>query len=116
MQRISVKGEGVRVVAVSGRAEPDRVRALGAMATVIVAGETEVDLGRVLDELGAMGIRRLMVEGGGTLIAGLIGPVSSTRSLHLSATLSLAGRMHRHLLTARAGYGKPSLPGSCSRT
>ncbi len=66
------KGEGVRVVAVSGRADPDRVRALGAMATVIVAGETEVDLGRVLDELGAMGIRRLMVEGGGTLIAGLI--------------------------------------------
>ena len=55
-----------------GGADPDRVRALGAMATVIVAGETEVDLGRVLDELGAMGIRRLMVEGGGTLIAGLI--------------------------------------------
>ena len=72
MQRYSRKGEGVRVVAVSGRADPDRVRALGAMATVIVAGETEVDLGRVLDELGAMGIRRLMVEGGGTLIAGLI--------------------------------------------
>ena len=60
------------MVAVSGRADPDRVRALGTMATVIVAGETEVDLGRVLDELGAMGIRRLMVEGGGTLIAGMI--------------------------------------------
>jgi 2,5-diamino-6-(ribosylamino)-4(3H)-pyrimidinone 5'-phosphate reductase len=69
---VLTKGEGVRVVAVSGRADPDQVRALRTKATVIVAGETEVDLGRVLDELGAMGVRRLMVEGGGTLIAGMI--------------------------------------------
>ncbi|MDD4483592.1 MAG: 2,5-diamino-6-(ribosylamino)-4(3H)-pyrimidinone 5'-phosphate reductase [Methanoregula sp.] len=66
------KGDGVRVVAVSDRADPDRVAALRGKATVIVAGETEVDLARVLDELGAMGIRSLMAEGGGTLIAGLV--------------------------------------------
>ncbi len=66
------KGDGLRVVAVSGRADPARVDVLRAKATVIVAGEDEVDLARVLDELGAMGIRRLMVEGGGTLIAGLV--------------------------------------------
>ena len=32
-----------------------------------------MDLVRVLNELGAMGIRHLMVEGGGTLIAGWLG-------------------------------------------
>jgi 2,5-diamino-6-(ribosylamino)-4(3H)-pyrimidinone 5'-phosphate reductase len=66
------KGEGLRVVAVSGRADPARVDVLRKKATVIVAGDEEVDLARVLDELGEMGIRRLMVEGGGTLIAGLV--------------------------------------------
>jgi 2,5-diamino-6-(ribosylamino)-4(3H)-pyrimidinone 5'-phosphate reductase len=66
------KGDGLRVVAVAGRADPARVDVLRKKATVIVAGEEEVDLSRVLDELGAMGIRRLMVEGGGTLIAGMI--------------------------------------------
>ena len=66
------KGDGLRVVAVSGRADPDRVAALRGKATIIVAGESEVDLARVLDELGAMGIRSLMAEGGGTLIAGLV--------------------------------------------
>jgi len=66
------KGDGLRVVAVSGHADPGRVAALRGKATVIVAGENEVDLARVLDELGAMGIRSLMAEGGGTLIAGLV--------------------------------------------
>jgi 2,5-diamino-6-(ribosylamino)-4(3H)-pyrimidinone 5'-phosphate reductase len=66
------KGDGLRVVAVSGSADPERVDVLRAKATVIVTGDEEVDLARVLDELGAMGIRRLMVEGGGTLIAGLV--------------------------------------------
>jgi len=66
------KGDGLRIVAVSGRADPARVDVLRAKAKVIVSGEEEVDLARVLDELGAMGIRRLMVEGGGTLIAGFV--------------------------------------------
>jgi 2,5-diamino-6-(ribosylamino)-4(3H)-pyrimidinone 5'-phosphate reductase len=66
------KGDGLRIVAISGRADPARVDVLRAKATVIVAGDDEVDLAQVLDELGAMGIRRLMVEGGGTLIAGLV--------------------------------------------
>jgi 2,5-diamino-6-(ribosylamino)-4(3H)-pyrimidinone 5'-phosphate reductase len=66
------KGDGLRIVAISGRADPARVDVLRAKATVVVVGETEVDLSQVLDELGSMGIRRLMVEGGGTLIAGLV--------------------------------------------
>ena len=66
------KGEGKRVVAVSKRADATKISLLEKKATVIVAGEDEVDLFALMNELGAMGIHRVMVEGGGTLIAGLI--------------------------------------------
>ena len=66
------KGEGKRLVAVSKRADAMKVSLLEKKATVIVAGEDEVDLCALMNELGAMGIHRVMVEGGGTLIAGLI--------------------------------------------
>ena len=66
------KGEGKRVIAVSLRADPEKVAALKQYATVIIAGEDKVDLAKFLDELGAMGIQRLMVEGGGALIEGLV--------------------------------------------
>jgi len=78
MARISLdasvltKGEGLRVVAVSKRADPSKIETLQKKAKVIVAGDNEVDLVRVLDELGTIGIRRIMLEGGGTLIAGMI--------------------------------------------
>jgi 2,5-diamino-6-(ribosylamino)-4(3H)-pyrimidinone 5'-phosphate reductase len=66
------KGEGKRVVAVSRRADAAKIALLEKKARVIVAGEEEVDLCALMNELGAMGIHRVMVEGGGTLIAGLI--------------------------------------------
>jgi 2,5-diamino-6-(ribosylamino)-4(3H)-pyrimidinone 5'-phosphate reductase len=66
------KGEGKRIVAVSGRADKQRVKALREKATVIIVGDDEVDLTRMMEELGTMGIQRVMVEGGGTIIAGLI--------------------------------------------
>ena len=66
------KGEGKRIVAVSDRADPRKIAALQKNATVITAGVNEVDLVVLMDKLGEMGIQRVMVEGGGTLIAGLI--------------------------------------------
>ena len=66
------KGSGLRIVAVSEKADKEKVAALRHTATVIVAGEDKVDLAALMDELGTMGIRRVMVEGGGELIAGLI--------------------------------------------
>lgn len=66
------KGSGRRVIAVSKKADPKKTEAIRQYATIIVAGDDEVDLVRVMDELGEMGIQRVMVEGGGTLIAGLI--------------------------------------------
>jgi 2,5-diamino-6-(ribosylamino)-4(3H)-pyrimidinone 5'-phosphate reductase len=66
------KGEGKRVVAVSGRADAKKISVLEKKATVLVAGKDEVDLGILMDELGNMGVHHLMVEGGGTMIAGLM--------------------------------------------
>ena len=66
------KGNGLRIIAVSEKADPEKIAALKHAATVIVAGEQQVDLAALMDELGTMGIQRLMVEGGGELIAGMI--------------------------------------------
>jgi 2,5-diamino-6-(ribosylamino)-4(3H)-pyrimidinone 5'-phosphate reductase len=68
---VLTKGEGTRVIGVSRQADPAKVAELKKMAMVVVSGENEVDLTRLLGELCAMGIRKLMVEGGGTLIASL---------------------------------------------
>jgi 2,5-diamino-6-(ribosylamino)-4(3H)-pyrimidinone 5'-phosphate reductase len=62
------KGTGKRIIAVSQQAPGTRVTELARHATVIVAGEEHVDLAALLDTLYRQGIRRLMVEGGGTLI------------------------------------------------
>lgn len=66
------KGVGKRIVAVSLRADPQKIAALEQKATVIIAGENDVDLTILMEKLGEMGIQRVMVEGGGTLIAGLV--------------------------------------------
>lgn len=66
------KGSGRRIVAVSENAVKSEVSALEGLATVIVAGKKEVDLAALMDQLGTMGIQRVMVEGGGQLIAGLL--------------------------------------------
>ncbi len=62
------KGEGRRVVAVSCEAPEERVDAIRRYATVFRAGASEVDLSLLMHDLHRMGVRRLMVEGGGTLI------------------------------------------------
>ena len=66
------RGPGLRVVGVSAAAPPERIVALGEFATVVVAGEDRVDLALLLERLHDLGVRRLMVEGGGTLIAALV--------------------------------------------
>jgi 2,5-diamino-6-(ribosylamino)-4(3H)-pyrimidinone 5'-phosphate reductase len=62
------KGEGRRIIACSNRADQEKADLLGAYARVIRAGEDRVDLKELLACLYDMGICRLMVEGGGTLI------------------------------------------------
>ena len=70
--KILHKEEGKRVIAVSKQADPAKVHELEKLATVIIAGDDRVNLAQMMEELGRMNIRRIMVEGGGTLIAGLI--------------------------------------------
>jgi 2,5-diamino-6-(ribosylamino)-4(3H)-pyrimidinone 5'-phosphate reductase len=66
------KGKGKRVIALSKRADAAKISELEKKAIVLVVGEDVVDLCALMNELGAMGIHRIMVEGGGTLIEGLI--------------------------------------------
>ncbi|MDO9518237.1 MAG: 2,5-diamino-6-(ribosylamino)-4(3H)-pyrimidinone 5'-phosphate reductase [Methanosarcinaceae archaeon] len=66
------KGEGIRVIAVSKSAPRERVKVLEEMAVVIVAGEDRVDLPELVLQLKAMGIDRLMVEGGAGLNFGML--------------------------------------------
>jgi 2,5-diamino-6-(ribosylamino)-4(3H)-pyrimidinone 5'-phosphate reductase len=65
------KGEGQRIIACSERADPEKKAILGRSATVLVAGRDRVDLPLLLSLLHERGIKSLLVEGGGTLIAGL---------------------------------------------
>ncbi len=63
-----VKGCGEVVVVVARAAPEMRVAELRKRVRVICAGEESVDLGMMLDELGALGVKQLMVEGGSTII------------------------------------------------
>ncbi len=65
------KGPGKRIIAVSGSADPAKTALLSQYAEVRVCGDEQVSLSSFLEYLGALGIRSLMVEGGGTLIGSL---------------------------------------------
>jgi len=69
--KILHKGPGKRIIAVSSAAPEGRIAALRPHAEIISAGSEEVDLAGLMEILGSQGVKRLMVEGGGTLIAGL---------------------------------------------
>ena len=66
------KGAGKRIIAVSRAASPEALEILRKHATVIITGDETVDLSALLEELYRLGVRRLMVEGGGTLIWALM--------------------------------------------
>jgi len=65
------KGPGKRIIAVSRKADAARIHELQNYADIVECGEEKVHLTTLMDILSEMGIRRLMVEGGGTLIWGL---------------------------------------------
>jgi 2,5-diamino-6-(ribosylamino)-4(3H)-pyrimidinone 5'-phosphate reductase len=65
------KGDGERIIAVSEMAEEEAMARFRGRATVIAAGRDEVDLPLLMVRLPELGIGRLLVEGGGTLVASL---------------------------------------------
>ncbi|MDD5472593.1 MAG: 2,5-diamino-6-(ribosylamino)-4(3H)-pyrimidinone 5'-phosphate reductase [Candidatus Methanoperedens sp.] len=66
------KGAGKKIIAVTEMAPKEKVKQLAQNAEIIVSGETKVDLEKLLSELRARGISRMMVEGGATLNWGLV--------------------------------------------
>jgi 2,5-diamino-6-(ribosylamino)-4(3H)-pyrimidinone 5'-phosphate reductase len=66
------KGVGQKIIAVTETAPPEKVKQLAKNAEIIISGEKSVDLEKLLCELKARGISRLMVEGGATLNWGLV--------------------------------------------
>jgi 2,5-diamino-6-(ribosylamino)-4(3H)-pyrimidinone 5'-phosphate reductase len=66
------KGEGLRIIAVSNAAPTENVEQLEKKALVISTGTDKVDLPELARKLKEMGINTLMVEGGATLIWGML--------------------------------------------
>jgi 2,5-diamino-6-(ribosylamino)-4(3H)-pyrimidinone 5'-phosphate reductase len=64
-------GPGERIIAVSEPAGKEAASRFRGLATVIAAGNGEVDLSLLMARLHDRGIGRLMVEGGGSLVASL---------------------------------------------
>ncbi len=62
------KGTGRVIVVCSQQAPQTRIEELSRVVTVIIAGEDSVDLGIMLDALGELGIKQLMVEGGASIL------------------------------------------------
>ena len=63
--------EAETLLAVSKKAELDRLKKLQEKAMIFVSGEDRVNLRELMEFLYHIGVRRLMVEGGGELIASL---------------------------------------------
>lgn len=70
--KILHKGSGRRIIAVSPSAPEEKIAVLAQFADIIIIGREKVDLISLLEELGKREISSLMVEGGGTLIWGLL--------------------------------------------
>lgn len=66
------KGAGKRIIAVSESAPYEKVNKLSMRAEIIILGEKNVELEKLLVELKKQGINMLMVEGGATLNWGLV--------------------------------------------
>ncbi len=66
------KGEGKRIIIVSGSAPSERISRLGAFAEIIITGKENVDLVKAMEILLRNGIKRVMVEGGATLNWGML--------------------------------------------
>ncbi len=60
------------IIATTRSAPPERRKLLDGLAEIVVCGEEKVDLRRLVQILPQMGIRRILVEGGGNLNWGML--------------------------------------------
>lgn len=66
------KGDGLRIIAVSNSAPAEKVEKLEKKALIVKTGTDKVDLTELARKLKEIGINSLMVEGGATLIWGML--------------------------------------------
>lgn len=67
--RIFAPKDGKTIIATSGKAEKQKIRSFGRLALVLVCGRENVDLRILVRALAAMGIKKILVEGGNELNA-----------------------------------------------
>ncbi len=67
-----LNGEARTIIAVSKLADGRRIAEVSRRAEVVVCGERKVDLVSLMKELYRRDVRKLMVEGGGTLVSSLL--------------------------------------------
>ncbi|MEU6571778.1 RibD family protein [Streptomyces parvulus] len=98
---------GEKLVITADRAVEKARAGLGDLADVVGIGP-DLDWGRVLDELGHRGIRRLMVEGGGSIHTQLLA-ANLADEVHLALAPLLVGQPGAPRFLGDAGYpGGPS--------
>ena len=93
------------VVVTCGASDPVRRAALAEVADVLVAGEADVDLAAAVDALHELGLRRLLCEGGPSLLTALLAR-GLVDELCLTSTPLLLGRAPT-LLTRPLGVPVP---------
>jgi riboflavin biosynthesis pyrimidine reductase len=87
------------VIVTCRRAGAEPIQRLGAVATVLVCGDDDVDLVAAKDALAGLGLRRLVCEGGPTLLGTLL-DAGMIDELCLTHAPMLAGPGHPILLGA----------------
>ena len=60
------------VIAASEKAQKNKIKNISSKAKIIVCGKDKINLKMLISELSKLGIKKLMVEGGGTLISSML--------------------------------------------
>lgn len=101
-------GSAQTIVAVSRRAPKRNVGKLRAMgARVIVGGDREVDLPMLLERLYALGVRKLLLEGGSTLNWGMLRQ-GLVDEVQVAVAPLIVGGAAARTLVGGAGFAKVS--------
>ncbi len=67
-----LNNEAVTIVATSEKAPPKKMEEIKRKARVVVCGRERVDLKKLIGELNGIGVRKILLEGGGTLNWGML--------------------------------------------
>ena len=95
------------IVVTTGRAPAERVAAAEEVADVLVAGETDVDLGVVVDHLAGLGMTRILTEGGPQVLGELYA-ADLVDELCLAVSPRVVGGEATSRITAGSSMSQPT--------